>query len=194
MHQPRENTTHNDIKTPQMTIVTLSSVHLIHKSNLFFIFHAKEKYWFISFLAMYYYFLILIDYKTPSHSIKLFDVSFNWVYILMYGFYRLCEAANLEPRLILIAEVMFCNIGGTATAIGDPPNVLIVADSSIKDTVSFLLLYTTLLHKCEVLICCDKIFMLSWSTKIFMSKPMLVHYIILALISVLCTLESAQTE
>ena len=54
---------------------------------------------------------------------------------------RLCEAANLEPRMVLIAEVMFSNIGGTATAIGDPPNVLIVADSSIKEAVSVLCIY-----------------------------------------------------
>ncbi|XP_012940929.1 P protein [Aplysia californica] len=39
---------------------------------------------------------------------------------------RLCEVLNLEPRRILIAEVLFSNIGGTATAIGDPPNVIIV--------------------------------------------------------------------
>ncbi|XP_076467819.1 P protein-like [Babylonia areolata] len=39
---------------------------------------------------------------------------------------RLCEVLNLEPRVILIAEVLFSNIGGTATAIGDPPNVIIV--------------------------------------------------------------------
>ncbi|KAL8599864.1 hypothetical protein ACOMHN_038437 [Nucella lapillus] len=41
---------------------------------------------------------------------------------------RLCEVLNLEPRLILIAEVLFSNIGGTATGIGDPPNVIIVSE------------------------------------------------------------------
>ncbi|KAL8597042.1 hypothetical protein ACOMHN_055635 [Nucella lapillus] len=40
---------------------------------------------------------------------------------------RLCEVLNLEPRVVLIAEVLFSNIGGTATAIGDPPNVIIVS-------------------------------------------------------------------
>ncbi|CAL1545124.1 unnamed protein product [Lymnaea stagnalis] len=39
---------------------------------------------------------------------------------------RLCGVLNLDPRRILIAEVLFSNIGGTATAIGDPPNVIIV--------------------------------------------------------------------
>ncbi|KAK3785488.1 hypothetical protein RRG08_048623 [Elysia crispata] len=39
---------------------------------------------------------------------------------------RLCEVLKLDPKRILIAEVLFSNIGGTATAIGDPPNVIIV--------------------------------------------------------------------
>ncbi|KAH9494559.1 protein kinase [Bulinus truncatus] len=45
---------------------------------------------------------------------------------------RLCEVLNLDPRRILIAEVLFSNIGGTATAIGDPPNVIIVGALSSK--------------------------------------------------------------
>ncbi|XP_059161250.1 P protein-like [Physella acuta] len=45
---------------------------------------------------------------------------------------RLCEVLNLDPRRVLIAEVLFSNIGGTATAIGDPPNVIIVGALSEK--------------------------------------------------------------
>ncbi|KAK3599511.1 hypothetical protein CHS0354_006640 [Potamilus streckersoni] len=45
---------------------------------------------------------------------------------------RLCEVLNLDPKKILIAEVLFSNIGGTATAIGDPPNVIIVSDHNLK--------------------------------------------------------------
>ncbi|CAG5123738.1 unnamed protein product, partial [Candidula unifasciata] len=45
---------------------------------------------------------------------------------------RLCEVLNLEPQRILIAEVLFSNIGGTATAIGDPPNVIIVGALSSR--------------------------------------------------------------
>ena len=40
---------------------------------------------------------------------------------------------------MLIAEVVFSNIGGTATAIGDPPNVIIVSNHLIKQAVSALL-------------------------------------------------------
>jgi len=45
---------------------------------------------------------------------------------------RLCKVIDLDPLPIIIAEVVFSNLGGTATAIGDPPNILIVNDSKIK--------------------------------------------------------------
>ncbi|XP_077983756.1 P protein-like [Glandiceps talaboti] len=46
---------------------------------------------------------------------------------------RLCEVLNLDPKLVLIAEVLFSNIGGTATAVGDPPNVIIVSNKEIQE-------------------------------------------------------------
>ncbi|CAF0901256.1 unnamed protein product, partial [Brachionus calyciflorus] len=45
---------------------------------------------------------------------------------------RLCEIMKLDPRRIIIAEVLFSNIGGAATAIGDPPNVIITANQIIN--------------------------------------------------------------
>ncbi|XP_075446680.1 P protein isoform X2 [Ascaphus truei] len=45
---------------------------------------------------------------------------------------RLCEVLNLDPRHVLIAEVIFTNIGGAATAVGDPPNVIIVSNPEMR--------------------------------------------------------------
>ncbi|XP_069060382.1 P protein [Pleurodeles waltl] len=45
---------------------------------------------------------------------------------------RLCEVLNLDPRHVLIAEVIFTNIGGAATAVGDPPNVIIVSNLELR--------------------------------------------------------------
>ncbi|KAK2528147.1 Oca2 [Columba livia] len=45
---------------------------------------------------------------------------------------RLCEVLNLDPRHVLIAEVIFTNIGGAATAVGDPPNVIIVSKEELR--------------------------------------------------------------
>lgn len=40
---------------------------------------------------------------------------------------RMCNVIGLDPVPVLLAEVVFSNIGGTATAVGDPPNVIIVS-------------------------------------------------------------------
>lgn len=39
---------------------------------------------------------------------------------------RLCKVINISPIPIIISEVLFSNIGGSATAVGDPPIVMIV--------------------------------------------------------------------
>ncbi|PAA93345.1 hypothetical protein BOX15_Mlig029555g1 [Macrostomum lignano] len=45
---------------------------------------------------------------------------------------RLCELLRLDPRQLLIAQVMFSNIGGAATAVGDPPNVIIASNAQLE--------------------------------------------------------------
>ena len=42
----------------------------------------------------------------------------------------------MDPKHVLMMEVAFSNIGGTATAVGDPPNVLIVSNRDIMEAVS----------------------------------------------------------
>ena len=45
---------------------------------------------------------------------------------------RLCVILKIDPTMLLLSEVMFSNIGGAATAIGDPPNIIIVNDRAIS--------------------------------------------------------------
>ena len=45
---------------------------------------------------------------------------------------RLCEVMELNPIPILMFSVIFSNIGGTLTPVGDPPNVIITSNSFIK--------------------------------------------------------------
>lgn len=53
---------------------------------------------------------------------------------------RLCEVMELNPVPILMSIIVHANIGGTATPVGDPPNVIITSNSYIaKHGVSFLL-------------------------------------------------------
>ncbi|MEO5652268.1 MAG: ArsB/NhaD family transporter [Marmoricola sp.] len=44
----------------------------------------------------------------------------------------LCDRIDAPPVPFLIAEVMASNIGGTATLIGDPPNIIIAAKSGLS--------------------------------------------------------------
>ncbi|KAF4522033.1 hypothetical protein B566_EDAN010910 [Ephemera danica] len=50
---------------------------------------------------------------------------------------RLCEVMELNPVPILMAMVIYSNIGGTATAVGDPPNVIIASNKEIRDASSY---------------------------------------------------------
>ncbi|GBF22717.1 ArsB/NhaD superfamily permease [Candidatus Gastranaerophilus sp. (ex Termes propinquus)] len=47
----------------------------------------------------------------------------------------ICRTLNLNPVPFLIVEIIMCNIGGTATLVGDPPNIMIgtVAGLSFND-------------------------------------------------------------
>ncbi|KAF9794624.1 hypothetical protein SFRURICE_014171 [Spodoptera frugiperda] len=44
---------------------------------------------------------------------------------------RLCEVMDLDPIPVLMSMVLFCNIGGTATPVGDPPNVIIASNKAV---------------------------------------------------------------
>lgn len=45
---------------------------------------------------------------------------------------RLCSVLEIPPTNVMISLVLFSNIGGTATAIGDPPNMMIISDPNIR--------------------------------------------------------------
>ncbi|XP_075988851.1 P protein-like isoform X1 [Anticarsia gemmatalis] len=44
---------------------------------------------------------------------------------------RLCEVMDLDPIPVLMSMVLFCNLGGTATPVGDPPNVIIASNKIV---------------------------------------------------------------
>lgn len=48
---------------------------------------------------------------------------------------KLCEIKNIDPKHVLIAQVLLSNIGGAATPIGDPPNVIIINSVIAKTQV-----------------------------------------------------------
>jgi Na+/H+ antiporter NhaD/arsenite permease-like protein len=46
---------------------------------------------------------------------------------------ELCDVMGIDPKRFIIAEILAANIGGTATSIGDPPNIMI----SLSYNISF---------------------------------------------------------
>ncbi|KAL1137871.1 hypothetical protein AAG570_009567 [Ranatra chinensis] len=51
---------------------------------------------------------------------------------------RLCEVMELNPVPVLMAMIIYSNIGGALTPVGDPPNVIIATNKDIIDAgVSF---------------------------------------------------------
>ncbi|KAG1706963.1 P protein [Nymphon striatum] len=55
---------------------------------------------------------------------------------------RLCEVMGLDPRHVLVCMVIFSNIGGTATPIGDPPNVIIISNPTIVSSKIDFMVFT----------------------------------------------------
>ncbi len=48
---------------------------------------------------------------------------------------KLCKLVMISPVPLLMGEVIFSNLGGTSTMIGDPPNILI--GNMLADYVNF---------------------------------------------------------
>ncbi|KAG6464899.1 P protein [Manduca sexta] len=46
---------------------------------------------------------------------------------------RLCEVMELDPVPILMFMSIYSNVGGTATPVGDPPNVIVVSNKAVVD-------------------------------------------------------------
>lgn len=52
---------------------------------------------------------------------------------------RLCEVMEINPVPILTAMVVYSNIGGAMTPVGDPPNVIIASNRDVINSASILL-------------------------------------------------------
>ncbi|XP_058146600.1 P protein [Dasypus novemcinctus] len=87
---------------------------------------------------------------------------------------RLCEVLNLDPRQVLIAEVIFTNMGGAATAIGDPPNVLIVSNPVLRKMGLDFAGFTAHMFVgiCLVLlVSCPFLRLLFWNRRLYNKEP-----------------------
>uniref|UniRef100_A0A2I3GBD2 OCA2 melanosomal transmembrane protein n=1 Tax=Nomascus leucogenys TaxID=61853 RepID=A0A2I3GBD2_NOMLE len=77
-------------------------------------------------------------------------------------------------RQVLIAEVIFTNIGGAATAIGDPPNVIIVSNQELRKMGLDFAGFTAHMFVgiCLVLLVCFPLLrLLYWNRKLYNKEP-----------------------
>lgn len=94
--------------------------------------HALPPYcWFILFLGQCDH---CTSYNTCHNKVRI-EQLFN-IWFLYLNYFRLCEVMKINPRQILMYTLIFDNIGGAITPIGDPPNVIIASNPDVVKSVS----------------------------------------------------------
>ena len=81
---------------------------------------------------------------------------------------ELCKVIDMNPVAFLVSEVMFSNIGGTATMIGDPPNIII--GNMLSEYVGFVDFIVNL-APCILLSSVAPMFFLMWYYKSTFDVP-----------------------
>lgn len=77
-----------------------------------------------------FYIMILLCMITAVASAFLDNVT--TVVLMVPVTISLCRTLNLDPNRFLVAEIIASNIGGAATLIGDPPNIIIGSEAGIS--------------------------------------------------------------
>ena len=97
--------------------------------------------------------LVLLCVITAGASALLDNVT--TVLLIAPVTFLVCDQLGLRPAPYLIAEVLASNIGGTATLIGDPPNIIIASRSGLtfNDFLIHLAPFIVLLMVVFVLVC-----------------------------------------
>ena len=82
--------------------------------------------------------LVVLAFVTAVFSAFLDNVT--TVLLIAPVTFRICQRLKLNPYPYLVLEIFASNIGGTATLIGDPPNILIGSSVGLFWSVSLILL------------------------------------------------------
>ena len=100
-----------------------------------------------------YRLMVMLCVLTAAASAMLDNVT--TVLLIAPVTFLVCERLALDPVPFLIAEVMASNIGGTATLVGDPPNIIIAArgDLSFNDFLVNLAPWVVVLMVVFCLLC-----------------------------------------
>jgi len=109
-----------DIETIMLLLGMMSIVVILRKSGVFTLLSVK-----IAELTQGSPLKILILFSVVTATMSAFLDNVTTVLIIIPIIVELTAGMGLNPRLFVISQAVISNIGGTATLIGDPPNIII---------------------------------------------------------------------
>ncbi len=77
---------------------------------------------------------IVVSLATTTALLSAFLDNLTTVLLMVPITFLLADALDLDPLPLVIIEILVSNIGGTATLIGDPPNILIAGATGLSFT------------------------------------------------------------
>jgi Na+/H+ antiporter NhaD/arsenite permease-like protein len=111
---------HIDFETIMLLLGMMAIVAVLRKSGFFAILSVR-----IAKLTGGSPLKILILFSTVTATISAFLDNVTTVLIMVPMVIELTRGMGLDPRIYIIVQAMVSNLGGTATLIGDPPNIII---------------------------------------------------------------------
>ena len=109
-----------DVETIMLLLGMMSIVVILRKSGIFTLLSVK-----IAQLTQGSPLKILILFSAVTATMSAFLDNVTTVLIIIPIIVELTAGMGLNPRLFVISQAIISNIGGTATLIGDPPNIII---------------------------------------------------------------------
>lgn len=109
-----------DFETIMLLLGMMSIVAVLRKSGLFSIISVK-----IASLTKGSPIKILILFSIVTAVLSAFLDNVTTVLIIIPIIIELTRGMGLDPKIYVISQAIISNIGGTATLIGDPPNIII---------------------------------------------------------------------
>jgi Na+/H+ antiporter NhaD/arsenite permease-like protein len=109
-----------DVETIMLLLGMMSIVVILRKSGIFTLLSVK-----IAELTQGSPLKILLLFSLVTATMSAFLDNVTTVLIIIPIIVELTAGMGLNPRLFVISQAIISNIGGTATLIGDPPNIII---------------------------------------------------------------------
>jgi Na+/H+ antiporter NhaD/arsenite permease-like protein len=79
-------------------------------------------------------FVLVVSLAVATGVLSAFLDNLTTILLVVPITFLLADAFDIDPIPLVLIEVMACNIGGTATLIGDPPNIMIGAATGLSFT------------------------------------------------------------